>query len=58
MSLRGENGRYSPVNMTSSLNDMSSYKEELSLAQRLNLQVIKVPMLVSSGRRCSCSRDD
>ncbi|KAL9957946.1 hypothetical protein ACROYT_G034905 [Oculina patagonica] len=40
MSLRGENGRYSPMNMTSSFgNDTASFKEELSLAQRLNLQL-------------------
>ena len=42
MSMHGENGRYSPMNITSSSFglDTASFKEELSLAQRLNLQVI------------------
>lgn len=38
----GENGRYSPsMNLTSStLGNDTSFREELSVAQRLNLQVI------------------
>lgn len=37
----GDTGRYSPMNMTSSYGiDSTSIKDELSLSQRLNLQVI------------------
>ena len=46
MSLRAENEGYSLMNTTSSFGeDTSSFREELSLAQRLNLQVIKLQFL-------------
>lgn len=46
MSLRAENEGYSLMNTASSFGeDTSSFREELSLAQRLNLQVIQLQFL-------------
>ena len=38
-SMHGDNGRYSPNPMLSSFGSDTSFREELSAAQRLNLQV-------------------